>query len=385
MERRTFSGLPLFLLCAVLALCASFSALAEPELTDRGIDLGTAGVHWPALTGMDDEEAQQTLNLAIRESCGIDAYTARIASVMDADPPLTVSWEGTLRGDLLSCVIRAEGPLTGARPRFEWHTVHLDLRTGEAFPMTALFSEPEEAVEWIEAYLEEDVLPGMSAHLMNCELTPLPDDFRIGPEGLTLYYPIERLSTLSDRAGAVTLSWGELAEWLDLSEGSAADRFGIAGWMSPADGAFLESLSSGSLPGLPCALGDSMETLTAQYRLLCDPDLYDGGRYIQLEDSRFRLVYLMTDDLSEKRFDGSTLNGIRCDRFGLYGLVTRRTAREEALETLGEPYASVELDAGAADAMRLPEGTSDYYRCGEFRLRLHYDSGDILTSLFLLP
>lgn len=379
---------PLMLLCAILPLILMpLPVRAEVSLTDRGLDLGTASVHWPELTGMEDAEAQDDLNLIIRSLCHAEAYTARIAAAMDADPPLSVTWEGGLgaRGDMLSCAVLAEGPLDSDRIRSVWHTVNMDLTSGSPFMTADLFTDPEEAAAGIADYLEEEILPELSAHLMHSELTPLPEEFRIGPEGLTLYYPFSQLSTLSDRAGAVTLSWAELRDWLDLSEGSAAARFGVAEWLAESGERLTEALSAGSLPGLPCAMGDGMADLVGRYGLLCDPDLYDGGRYVQLEDSRFRDVFLMTDALSEKRFDGSTLGGIRCDRFGLYGLITGVTSRGEALEILGEPYASVSLDADAAEAMRLPEGSSDYYRCGDYRLRLHYDSGDILTSLFLLP
>lgn len=389
MKRRFRPTCPLVCLCcAILLICLSPAGIGETVLTEQGIDLGTASVHWPALAGMEDTEAQSALNRAIRQACRAEDYTARVAAVMDADPPLTLTWEGGLSpdGGLLSCAMLAEGPLESERIRSVWYTVNLDLNTGEPFTLGDLFTDADEAFDRIGEYLEEEILPEMSAHLMNCALTPLPDGFRVGPEGLTLYYPFSQLSTLSDRAGAVTLSWGEIPEdLLNLSEGSICDRLGVMRRLGGDADALTETLAGGGLPGLPCTLGDGMEALVSQYRLLCDPDLYDGGRYIQLEDSRFRQVYLMTDALREKGFNGSTLNGIRCDRFALYGLITGRTERAEALEMLGEPYATVTLDAEAAEAMRLTEGTSDYYRCGDIRLRLHYDSGDILASLFLLP
>ena len=390
MKHRLMTLLLAFILIANLSVAAcaeagEAEAPAEPALADCGLDLGTASVHWPELRGLPDAEIQDALNAQLRAAADADTLTARMALVMSAEPPLTVSWEGDVHGGVLSAVIYREGPLTDDRFRSVWAAVNADTATGEAIALRDLFTDPDKALPYIETWLEDDIAWGLSDHLMNSELTPLPEVFAITPEGLTLYYKTNALSTLSDRAGAVTLDWAPLAPWLDLREDGILARFGVKDMLTPDASALTEALAGGSLPGIPAALGDDVRALVDRYHLLADPDFYDGGRYVQLEDSRFRDVFLMTDALSGKQFDGSTVLGLRTDRFGLLGLITGATVREEWQALLGEPYASVELDSAAAEAMRLVPGTSDYYHCGEHILQLHADEEDVLRSIFLLP
>ena len=66
-------------------------------------------------------------------------------------------------------------------------------------------ADPKGARAAMELYLEEEVAPELSAHLGSSELLPLPEGFFLERAGLTLLYPIGRLSTLSDRAGAVRI------------------------------------------------------------------------------------------------------------------------------------------------------------------------------------
>lgn len=358
----------------------------EPTLVSAGLDLGTASVHWPQVSGMEDAETQALINARLAEAANASALSGRMALTMSADPPLVATWRGEIRGNILSVALYAEGPIETERFRSVWRSVNLDLSTGEAFTWADLFDDPDGAAEAIGDTLEWDIAPGLSAHLMNSQLTPLPEDFLIEETGLTLLYPVTSLSTLSDRAGCVTLGWQELPELNTAGDGIPA-RFGIIAALEADGEALLACLAEGTVPGLPAALGDSVEELVSRYRMPAEPDLYAGGRYVLLEDSRFRDAWLMTDNLSVniRLFPGSTVNGIRTDRFGLHGLVTGCTSREETIALLGEPESSVALTAIEADDMRLPEGVSDYYTVGEHRLRLHYDAEDLLCSLILLP
>lgn len=101
-----------------------------------------------------------------------------------------------------------------------------------------------------------------------------------------------------------------------------------------------------------------------------------------LEDASFRGVWLLTDALT-RSWDKSTVQGIRCDRVSLYGLLSGHTTIEAWREALGEPDATVQVDAERAQSWRIVPGTSDYYVFGEHRLRLHADESGVLTTLFL--
>ncbi len=375
----------LVLLCPV-ARAEEPATPREPVLVDKGLDLGTASVHWPQVEGMADETLQAAINGILSEAAGAPALTGRMGLVMNAEPALTAGWEGEIRGDVLSCSLYAEGPLETDRFRSVRRGVTIDLRTGEPVALADLFADPEEALAALEDTLSETVAPELSAHLANSDLLPLPEDFVITPAGLTLLYPASQLSTLSDRAGAVTLSWHELPA-LDGSEDGIPARFGLTAVRQNDGDALMACFAEGSIPGIPAAIGDEVTALTERWHLPAEPDLYEGGRYVQLEDSRFRGCWIMTDDLGAgiKDFTGSKVHGIRADRFSLYGLTTGQSEREEVRELLGDPLSVVELDRDAADAMRLPEGVSEYRQAGEYRLRLHFDTDGTLVSVFLLP
>ncbi len=391
MLRRFWILISALTLCLTLSFAEEAPAAPEPVLTDMGLDLGTASVHWPQVTGLEDSELQETVNRLIREKAGAAALTGRMALVMEADPPLTASWEGEIRGGILSCALYAEGPLESERFRSVWSSVNIDLTTGEAFTPADLFKEedPDIGMSILGDVLTDLVAPDLSPHLSSGELLPIPEDFRIDAAGLTLYYPLRQLSTLSDRAGAVTLSWGEIGLPFDTDPDSVPVRFGLTQAQAPDADAFFAAFAEGQVPGGPAKRGVDVEARIRRYRVDGEPDLFEGGRYVQLEDSRFRRIWLMTDNLCSdiRRFDGSSVQGIRADRLSYAGVTAGAagSAREDVLALLGEPYASVDLETDAAEAMRLAPGTSDYYRAGDLRLRLHYDEEGNLRSVFLLP
>ena len=359
-----------------------------PVLEDMGVTLGDHAVRYPRLTGLQDEALEEAVNARLLTAGRIDERLTRLAQVMGTDTPLTVTWQGSVMGGVLSCALDARGPLYDLRPTEEWAAVNLDLTTGADITLADLFLDEPSAMEAIEAYLWDTVAPEMSAHLENGELTPVPDCFTISAQGLTLYYPIRQLSTLSGRAGSVTLHWSELRAHLRLGEGTVLRRIGAEDAVNPGPHtaqAVAACVAAGQLPGLPVALGDDMEAVIAAYRRLYDPDLYEGGRMFTLEDDTFRQVWMLTDGLAGKDVTGSVVQGIRADRLDLFGLCTGETTREAWQALLGTPDATVTVDEARAESYRLTPGISDYYIYGAHRLRLHADEAGILRSVFLIP
>ena len=374
-----------WLLLALLALLPLTGLCAEPVLVDRGLDLGSCRVHWPEVTGLEDAETEDRVNRLLREISDAEALTGRMALLMTAPTGLDASWEGLIRGGILSCVHHAEGPLRTNRLEEQWGTAVVDLTDGEPIRLSAFFTDAEAAVERLAAHLEDTAAPVLSAHLLAADLTPLPETYAADPYGLLFCYPASRLTTLSGRAGTLRVYWYEAADGLDLSEGSPAVRMGAAEALTLSPGsaaALLEMAAQGQLPLWPAALDEPVRELISRFGLLSDPDLYLGGRYVELQDDRFRGVMLMTDALGDDISGDSLVQGIRADRFGLLGLRPGLT-RTEVRAAFGQPDASILLDADQAEAMRLAPGESDYYLCGAFRLRLHYDAEDRLAALIL--
>lgn len=362
------------------------SALAEPAVVQQGLALGDGYVYYPQLEGMDDPALQETVNAALLESCGAEALLTRLALTMHSPTPLTTAYNVQQSGDVLSVALLASGPVESDRATQVWYTANIDLTTGQPIMLDDLFTDPDAARLALSDYLEWDLAPQLSAHLRAGQLTPLPEEFTLSPAGLTLHYPLEQLTTLSDKAGTVHLSWCEMLPHLNLAEGSLLDRMGALPMIAldeSSAAAIRTQAENGMLPGIPARLGDSIPQLVEAHGLLIDPDLYENGRLFQLEGGAFRSVYLLSDSLTEG-WDSSVVQGIRTDRGSFFGLMTGVTTQSEWHAILGQPDASVPVDEARAESNRIVPGSSDYYNLTGVQLRLHANEEGVLHSIFLI-
>ena len=373
----------------VLMFSLTFSLAEEVAVTDVGLDLLGSSVHYPQLTGMADEALQARVNAAIMEKGRINDRITRMAALMNAPVKLNVSYSYTLNaileGGVFSCAILADGAVETSRATQVWSAVNVDLRTGEEITFTDLFIDADEATTFIENYLDEQVAPELSAHLAAGSLTPVPETFTISSTGLTLYYDIDDFRTLSDKAGTVTILWCELREYLKWGQTAVLMAINANQHIALGeDGALYipEAVQAGAFDGIPATLGQPMQELIDRYALLTDPDIYEGGRMIALEDGAFRGVYILTDALTDD-FDRSVVQGIRADRLNFWGLCTGDTTIDWWREVLGEPETTLVVAEERAEAWRIVPGTSDYYTLGDYRLRLHADESGVLRSVFL--
>ena len=377
-----------FLLClaAVLALAVSVCAAEEPfTAEDRAADLTEQiSIHRPELAGGGDPELLRRINERILEDVRMREYLERATALMSVGS-LKVEWKGGVLGDVFSCAVSASGALEESRNTHAWTAANVDLRDGHEIILEELFTNGEAGREKIEAYLTEAVEPELSAHLEHSELLPLPDTFFMERAGLTLLYPIERLSTLGDRAGDIRIPWNALRDELDLSEDSMARRIGADGMITLTEESAekLRAMAAeGSLTDIPAKLGDSMQELTDRYHTLTDPDGFEDGRLFALEGGCFRNVFLITDDLS-RDWAGSRVEGIRMNGGCLWGLCVGETRREDWIAALGEPDGTAEIGEEKAEAIRLEPGMCDYYSCGENQLRLYSNGDGTLISIVL--
>ena len=372
-------------LAAALVMIAGCS-LGETEIRveDRGLDMSDEiGIHYPAVTGLEDAELEEQINDRIQEDNRIRDYLARAAQLISGGS-LKTEWAGGITdGDLFICTVSAEGALETTRSTQALTASNIDLRDGHEVGLGELFTDEAAAREMIESYLEDEVAPELSAHLQNSEVTPIPETFVIEPTGLRLLYPIKQLSTLNDRAGDIRIGWYRMRDVLDLGEDSILSRRGVNEMidLTPEGTQKLkDTAAEGSLPGIPAAIGDSVQELTDRYHLLTDPDGYEGGRMFALEGGMFRKVYLLTDDLGEG-WENSTVQGIRMDEGCAYGLCVGETLRDEWLAALGEPDSEAEISEEKAEANRIVPGKCDYYSCGGYRLQLYSDENGTLVSI----
>jgi len=388
-----FFGMIRRLFCTVLLITLFVSpCLAEGvsdenksfTVVDAGLDLtGEISVHYPVLTG--DGEIAGQVNALIQEKTGAAEYLSRAARLMVSGGSLKTEWRGGVMGGVLSAAVSAEGAVESSRSTYLWTAVTVDLRDGHEIAFAELFTDEEAAREAITSWLEETVAPDLSAHLLNSELTPLPETFLIEQSGLTLMYPVSRLSTLSDRAGDIRVGWNVLRDVLDLDEDSIPVRIGAEDMitMSARSAERLRAdASEGSLTDIPVKIGDSMQELTDRWHMLTDPDGFEGGRLFFLEGGCFRGVSLMTDDL-DRKWEKSKVKGIRMDQGCLWGLCPGETPRSEWLTEMGIPDRTAEIDAEKAEMNRLVPGVCDYYRCGDYLLQLCSDEEETLVSIIL--
>ena len=296
-----------------------------------------------------------------------------------------MQWEGRILGDIFSFAISAEGAVNSPRPAFVWTGGNIDLQTGAEITWEDLFLDAEAARETMETWLDAEVAPELSAHLLNSQLTPVPDLFRMTERGMLLLYPSDQLSTLSDRAGDVLIPWNVVQDQLRTEEGGLPKRIGV--WKQlDLDEQSAERLTrmaeAGAIPGIPVSLGDSLQALTDEHHLLIDPDLDASGRLFSLEGGSFWSVFLMTDDLSES-WENSRVEGIRVDIGSVSGLTIGETEQAAWRQALGEPDHTIDFDAERAEAYRTVPGTRDYYELGGHRLQLHGDENGLLASIIL--
>lgn len=373
------------LLVWFLLLMMISSAWAEPLVERKGLALGESYVYYPQVTGMEDETLQEAVNAALLQATGAEALLTRLPLIMHSAVPLQADYACEVMGDVLSVAVKASGLVESDRATQVWYTANIDLTTGETITLENLFTDAEAARLALTDYLEWELAPELSAHLRNSQLTPLPETFGLSPTGLTLYYPMEQLCTLSDNAGTVNVQWCELLEHLQLGEGSILRRMGAEAMITLDESsteAIRQAVESGALPGIPAQLGASVQEAVTAYGLLIDPDLYENGRLMQLEDGAFRDVYLLTDSLTDS-WEHSVIQGIRADRINLFGLMTGVTTQEQWREALGEPDSTVAVDADKAESNRIVPGSSDYYNYEGAQLRLHANEEGLLESLFI--
>ena len=373
---------------ALLAACLlPWGAGAETKegisLEEKGLTLGESTLAYPVITGLE-EGLQERVNDQVLADTRVPEYLSRMSQLLSGGS-LTVGWTGGLLGDVFSCAVSAEGAVSTPRPAFVWTWSCIDLRDGHSITLDELFSDPEGARAEMERILEEEAAPELSAHLSAGALLPLPEGFLLEATGLTLLYPADQLSTLSDRAGAVRIGWNRLADWLDLSEEGLPVRMGVPNMIRLTENSrsALEKMAAeGRLTDVPAAIGDSLQPLTDTWHLLMDPEVYEGGRLFALEGAAFQNRLLLTDFLSES-WEASVVQGMRATEGCFWGLCVGETRSEDWEAALGEPDSRVEFTAEKAEVWRVETGFCDYYRFGEVQLQLYADAEGILSCIAL--
>lgn len=244
---------------------------------------------------------------------------------------------------VLSLRLTAEGNLRFGRYDQIVRTALLDAETGEEIGLEAIFPDPDALQEFLDAYVEENVLEGLNTYLDASDLLPVPlDAVSFDDQGATFHYPTNRFRFFSGHAGAVQLQWYELRDYMALSEMGAP---------------------------LPLEPGGNIDELLETYGSLTEPDLVTGGELYEFEAPALRGVQAIADDTGR-------VIAVRCARFEWRG-ITPGMSREEVEALLADADVTVDLDADTAVYLWVQPGTRADY--GD--TRLYYDEDGTLCLL----
>ena len=354
---------------------AEETALQEITIQEVVTQLGENSVRYPQLNGMADEVLQQKINDDIVLSSGVSNHMITLLT-LTGQQTLTVDYDAWLSDEIFSVVISAKGKLPQKRDGHSYTALTYDLATGERVTLDALFADVDAAVAYMEEIALATLSEELNGYLEYSDVTPLPvDSFTLNDDGITFWYPAEQFSLASGYSGACQFWYSELdGLWLDTSDEELSDV---------ERKALIEALAAeGRIPHVPVSLGDNMQAIADEYRLLRTPDEFPGGRYFIMEDPAFRSILLISDSIQWDYAD-SVLEGIQLRRGELCGLVIGQTARDSWQQLLGEPASVIAMTENMAYDYGLYEGVCDVYHFGENELRLYADAENTLRTIQL--
>ncbi len=384
--------LTLLMLAALLLASVAIPAWAEDSADTFPIfywneieETGAADsfVRYPVLFVLDEEYAPiaDAVNQAIQENARIPEYLSLLSTIQAGSTglrfdyemhceythyePLAHTWGLAIR--YLSLLFSAEGKMLQGRPSQVYYPMTFDLMTGDQVTFDDLFTDPEGAKAFIEAYLEEEIEPILSTYLENNQLFPVPyDRFFLDGNSILFVYENSQLSFLSGYSGAVSFRYSELEPWLDASPdcvpmqlSDLAYSRNLLGEMWNEDELFWEQLQDRYLWGIypEVCLNDDAEVIRRENRCTVDSGYYPGGAYFEVEEPRLLGTLILTDD-SE-----TTVTGILTHRADLPGIVTGKTTLSEAEAFLGvAPTLRMEISETLADIYLVCPGTASVYQ-----------------------
>lgn len=351
-----------------------------PDPGDPEISLACF-VRYPELLSDDPAYAPalEKINQAILEKAHIREYEAMLPAFQMGSVGLRMDYvwsaanyqhpnEGIrIYGRYLSILFSAQGKMLNGRPGQIYYPMTFDLLTGEEVAFDQLFSDPEGAKEFIEAYLEEEVEPTLSTYLENSQLFPVPyDRFFLDSLGhIAFYYEGSQLSFLSGFAGAVSFRYAELKDYLDDSDAGVIAHMGYPDTQKymtmeqRRDNVWL-LLQGKSLFASGMAViypGEEMTQVMIHHHAAADPDYYPGGACLELEEAEYRGWLILTDAAEEK------VTGLLSSRLSLLDLETGYISLSDAVAFLGrEPDLYQIIDRDDAENRRVCIGKAAIYR-----------------------
>lgn len=364
------------MLLIALLVCVFVQAGAEGVVIEEvRTQMGENTVVYPQLNGMADEAVQQKINDDIVMASGVTNHMVSLFT-LTGQQKLNVNYEAYLNDEVFSTVISAKGKLPKTRNGHEYTALSYNLKTGERLTLSDLFANADAAVAKMEEAAVASLAEELNGYMEYSQITPLPTDaFTLDEHGITFWYPADQFSLVSGWSGACQF-------WYEELEGLWAEEAMPALSAAEQKVAIEQSVSSGKLPHVPVQMGQNMQEIADQYRLLRTPDEFPGGRYFLMEHPAFRSVLLISDSL-QAEYENSVLEGIQLRRGGLHGMLIGKTDRLAWQNVLGQPESTLSMTESMAFDYGLREGECDIYSFGDYELRLYADENGVLNAIQL--
>ena len=126
----------------ILALAAGPALADGVSLTEMSLALGNSVVRYPAADGIADETLRQAVDEKMKTGLDTDTYLNRMMTLISEESlRIETAWEGAVLGDVISCVVSAEGALADSWSTHRWTWSNIDLRDGHEITLDELFAD----------------------------------------------------------------------------------------------------------------------------------------------------------------------------------------------------------------------------------------------------
>ena len=361
----------LLCLLTAFAVCGLAEHDAYVITEHRALGKGGSYVSWPE-AALEDEAVSQRINAHLQENCHLQSYLSLLDSLGESGAGLTVKYEvfQPPMEDIVSFVVSAKGRMLSGRPSQVWYATSFDLKTGERLVFADLFSDPESAVNRMEAYIETQIEPNASDYLENASFVPLPEEnFALCENGILLNYPYRQVSCLSGYAGAVLVPYSAVSEeWLLTVPEITNEDFALS---------LLDQVKSGTLPGLPVHLGQALDEVADAYRVSVDPGAWPGGIFVEAEDARFAGSAVMADG------EGGSVTGLFSSGMLFPAMKGGEMDETEVLRLFGQPDRVHPVGQTDMVTSLLPPGKVFVYTLENTDFAVSLDSGGLVFGYLI--
>lgn len=322
----------------------------------------------PTVSGLADAEVMQIVNTTMLERLPIEEAKAALERAESwgdeplSTPEIQMSANTYRKENLLSISVSVWGMLGDSFDMHRYYTFNFDLLSGYEIPLASLFQNSETAFAQMEQIISQVVAEDdFNTYASSTQVLPMPqDNYSVTANGLTVYYPASQYAHISGTAGSFRFLYYELEALLAPDNAISALLSGNI--QRPAETAqqIHQDALDGKLLGIPVTLRGPLQQYLDSYRPVSEPDYTLEEALYQFEEPRMQQAMIGSEKFLDDADDAS-VTSIRAGRMDQYGLRPGTSTLDDVAAVLGEPDASVEIDAATAENRMLVSGQSYLY------------------------